>query len=200
MGGDFYKVLGLEKGCTETELKNAYKKLALRWHPDRCSPLANVDEAKNKFQAIQEAYSVLSNANKRFLYDVGVYDSDEDQNGMADFLTEMADMMSQNKPTENGGESFEELKDLFEEMFQSDIESFSSSSQTGSSTSYSSLFSSCGESSGSHKRGSSEMSNTKAEDDFQGFCIGTDGRYEERSRGRRATSRKGASLRTNVGF
>ncbi|KAK9056543.1 hypothetical protein SSX86_023905 [Deinandra increscens subsp. villosa] len=207
MGDDFYKVLGLEKGCTEAELKNAYKKLALRWHPDRCSALGNakrLEEAKSKFQAIQEAYSVLSNANKRFLYDVGVYDSDEDENGMADFLSEMADMMSQNKPTENGAESFEELKDLFEEMFQSDIESLSSSSQTESSASYSSLFSSCGESSGCHKRGSSEMSNTfKVEDDFQGFCMGTDGlspgRYEERSRGksaRRASSRKGASLGT----
>ncbi|KAI7752278.1 hypothetical protein M8C21_012791, partial [Ambrosia artemisiifolia] len=157
MGGgkssDFYKVLGLEKGCTETELKNAYKKLALRWHPDRCSAFGNsnhVEEAKIKFQAIQEAYSVLSNANKRFMYDVGVYESDDDEN------------------ENGGGESFEELKDLFEEMFQSDIESLGSSSQTGSSTSYSSLFSS----SISHKRGSSEMSNAKVEDDFQGFCIG----------------------------
>ncbi|KAJ0794446.1 putative DnaJ domain, Chaperone J-domain superfamily [Helianthus annuus] len=205
---DFYQVLGLEKGCTEAELKNAYKKLALRWHPDRCSALGNlkhVEEAKKKFQAIQEAYSVLSNADKRFMYDVGVYDSDDDENGMADFLSEMADMMSQNKPTENGGETFEELKDLFEEMFQSDIESLSSSSQTGSSNSYSSLFSSCGESSGAHKRGSSEMLNVKVEDDFQGFCIGTSalpaGRYEERGRGRSvrsASSRKGASLRTSV--
>ncbi|MFS7950186.1 putative DnaJ domain, Chaperone J-domain superfamily [Helianthus anomalus] len=207
---DFYQVLGLEKGCTEAELKNAYKKLALRWHPDRCSALGNlkhVEEAKKKFQAIQEAYSVLSNADKRFMYDVGVYDSDDDENGMADFLSEMADMMSQNKPTENGGETFEELKDLFEEMFQSDIESLSSSSQTGSSNSYSSLFSSCGESSGSHKRGSSEMLNVKVEDDFQGFCIGTSalpgGRYEERGRGRSvrsASSRKGASVRTSVRF
>ncbi|KAL8252561.1 hypothetical protein R6Q59_036254 [Mikania micrantha] len=212
MGGNgvkninFYEILGLEKGCTEAELKNAYKKLALRWHPDRCSAFGNsnhVEEAKKKFQAIQEAYSVLSNANKRFLYDVGVYDSDDDdENGMADFLSEMADMMSQNKPSGNGEETFEELKDLFEEMFQSDIESLSSSSQTGSSASYSSLFSSCGESSGSHKRGSSEMSNTKVEDGLQGFCIGTDGlppgRRERNTR--RASSRKGASLRTDHGL
>ncbi|XP_076890418.1 uncharacterized protein LOC143541481 [Bidens hawaiensis] len=207
---DFYKVLGLEKNCTETELKNAYKKLALRWHPDRCSAFGDfehVEEAKKKFQAIQEAYSVLSNANKRFLYDVGVYDSDDDENGMADFLSEMADMMSKNKPAENGSVSFKELNDLFEEMFQSDIESLSSSSQTGSSASYSSLFSSCGESLNSHKRGSSEMSSTKVEDEFQGFCIGTGtlppGRYEERGwvrSARRGPSRKGASLRANVRF
>lgn len=195
-GSDFYQVLGLKKGCSETELKNAYKKLALKWHPDRCSVFGNsehVENAKKKFQEIQEAYSVLSNANKRFLYDVGVYDTDDDhdQNGMADFLSEMAVMMSQNKPTENGEESFEELKDLFEEMFQSDIESFSSSSQTGSSTSYSSLFSNCDESSSSNKRGSSEMSNTKVDQDanFQGFCIGTGGLPP----GRGKTARKGSS-------
>lgn len=194
---DFYEVLGLKKGCTETELKNAYKKLALRWHPDRCSAFGDskhVEESKKKFQAIQEAYSVLSNADKRFMYDVGVYDSDDDENGMADFLSEMAEMMSQNKPAENGEESFEELKDLFEEMFQSDIESYSSSSQTGSATSYSSLFSSCGESLSSNKRGSSEMSNNKVEDaPFQGFCIGTGG-FEEKGKvrsTRRVSTRKG---------
>lgn len=196
---DFYEVLGLKKGCTEAELKNAYKKLALRWHPDRCSAFGNsmhVEEAKKKFQAIQEAYSVLSNANKRFMYDVGVYDSDDDENGMADFLSEMAVLMSQNKPAENGEESFEELKDMFEEMFQSDIESISSSSQSGSGTSHSSLFSSCGESLTSNKRGSSEMSNTKVEDaQFQEFCIGTGGmpagRFEKGRSTKKASSRKG---------
>lgn len=187
---DFYGVLGLNKECTETEIKNAYKKLALKWHPDRCSAAGNsryVEEAKNKFQGIQEAYSVLSDGNKRFLYDVGVYDSDDDENGMADFMSEMAVMMSQNKPHENG-ETFEELKDLFEEMFESDIESFNSTTHS------SSLFSSCDESSSassSNKRGSSAMSNTKNEDPlcfdarFQGFSVGAGRRFDERSNQRR---------------
>lgn len=59
-GGDFYAVLGLNKECSEAELRNAYKKLAMRWHPDRCSAMGNskfVEEAKKKFQAIQQAYS-----------------------------------------------------------------------------------------------------------------------------------------------
>nr|XP_043637074.1 dnaJ homolog subfamily B member 6-like isoform X2 [Erigeron canadensis] len=210
---DFYQVLGLEKGCSDADLKNAYKKLALRWHPDRWSALGkNVEAAKNKFQTIQEAYSVLSNANKRFLYDVGVYDTDDDddENGMADFLNEMAVMMSQNKPppaaaAENGEETFAELKDLFEEMFQSDIDSLSSSSQTGSTASYSSLFSSSGESySASNKRASSEMSsNTKPTpgepDPFRGFCIGTGGGLSPGRGGSSRNARKGSSSSSRKG-
>ncbi|WZY83790.1 hypothetical protein YC2023_030174 [Brassica napus] len=139
---DLYAVMGLKKECTTTELRSAYKKLALvsfrfRWHPDRCSSMGDsefVDESKKKFQAIQEAYSVLSDSNKRFLYDVGAYNSDDDdhdQNGMGDFLNEMATMMNQSKPSENNtGDSFEQLQDLFNEMFQGDASAFSSSSSS----------------------------------------------------------------------
>ncbi|XP_042947019.1 chaperone protein DnaJ-like isoform X4 [Carya illinoinensis] len=167
---DFYAVLGLKKECTASELRNAYKKLAMRWHPDRCSALGNskfVEEAKKKFQAIQQAYSVLSDANKRFLYDVGVYDSDDDEN-------------------EKGEESFEELQELFDELFQGDIGSFGSSSQTTTcSSSSSSYVSYCETSGSSNKRNSSEMNfgKTNLEDtsasgfgaNFQDFCFGTGG-------------------------
>eukprot|EP00262_Sarcandra_glabra_P005096 TRINITY_DN163_c0_g3_i3.p1 TRINITY_DN163_c0_g3~~TRINITY_DN163_c0_g3_i3.p1 ORF type:complete len:112 (+),score=21.79 TRINITY_DN163_c0_g3_i3:153-488(+) len=98
--GDFYAVLGLKKECSSSELRNAYKKLALKWHPDRFSAsgdLKFVEDAKKKFQTIHEAYSVLSDENKRLMYDVGVYDSDDDENGMSDFLGEMAAMMNQAK-------------------------------------------------------------------------------------------------------
>ncbi|CAN4085116.1 unnamed protein product [Withania somnifera] len=204
---DFYAVLGLNKECTETELRNAYKKLALKWHPDRCSASGNskfVEEAKKKFQAIQEAYSVLSDANKRFLYDVGVYDSgdDDDENGMGDFLNEMVAMMSQNKSNENQGETFEELQDMFEEMFQSDIGTFSSSSSrngtpsmcsTSSTSSFSDTFLTF-----SNKRNSADMnSGSSVKGDpcqFQGFCIGTDGtsgKCIERERSRRKNSKNG---------
>ncbi|KAA8541598.1 hypothetical protein F0562_022750 [Nyssa sinensis] len=181
---DFYAVLGLKKECTAAELRNACKKLALRWHPDRCSASGNlkyVEEAKKKFQAIQEAYSVLSDANKRFLYDVGVYDSDDDENGMGDFLNEMAAMMCENKASEDGEESFEELQELFEEMFQMNIEPFSSTSQTGTPSSCSSSSHvSCSESSNTNKRNSCEMNlgKTTVEDSssfdthFEGFCLG----------------------------
>ncbi|RZC90100.1 hypothetical protein C5167_044730 [Papaver somniferum] len=80
-GENFYSVLGVKKECTVSELRNAYKKLAMRWHPDRCSASGNskfIEESKKKFQSIQEAYSVLSNANKRFMYDLGLYKNDDD--------------------------------------------------------------------------------------------------------------------------
>ncbi|KAF0903824.1 hypothetical protein E2562_029926 [Oryza meyeriana var. granulata] len=104
---DLYAVLGLSRECTDAELRVAYRKLAMIWHPDRCSAAGSsstgVDEAKERFQEIQGAYSVLSDSNKRFLYDVGVYDGGNDDeadlSGMGDFLGEMAQMMSQATPT-----------------------------------------------------------------------------------------------------
>ncbi|CAK8560497.1 unnamed protein product [Lathyrus sativus] len=154
---DFYAVLGLNKECTDSELRNAYKKLAMKWHPDRCSASGNVkfvEEAKKKFQAIQEAYSVLSDSNKRLMYDVGVYDNDDDENGMGDFLNEMVTMMSQTNSNENGEESFEELQQLFSDMFQADIGLDGSNSMKAST---SSTFMTYNESSNSNKRNSNQM-------------------------------------------
>ncbi|WVZ82164.1 hypothetical protein U9M48_029457 [Paspalum notatum var. saurae] len=120
---DLYAVLGLSRECTDSELRLAYRRLAMIWHPDRCSASgssARVQEAKERFQEIQGAYSaVLSDSNKRFLYDVGVYDSeDADLSGMGGFLGEMADMMSQATPTE----TFEELQQIFVDMFHDDLD------------------------------------------------------------------------------
>ncbi|KAJ6714993.1 putative EXPRESSED-RELATED [Salix viminalis] len=176
---DFYQVLGLNKDCTATELRNAYKKLALRWHPDRCPASGNskfADEAKKKFQAIQQAYSVLSDTNKRFLYDVGVYDSDDDENGMGGFMNEMAAMMSQTKPLENVEESFEELQELFDEMFQADLDSFGIGCQATTCVPYSESTNS------SNKRVSADMNLGKTKvDDSSGFisqvekfCLGVE--------------------------
>jgi molecular chaperone DnaJ len=64
---DFYEVLGVERTAAVEEIKAAYRKAALKWHPDR-NP-ANKEEAEVKFRECTEAYSVLSDAEKRQLYD-----------------------------------------------------------------------------------------------------------------------------------
>ncbi|PIA43196.1 hypothetical protein AQUCO_02000558v1 [Aquilegia coerulea] len=134
---DFYKVLGLKNNCSSLELRNAYKKLALKWHPDRCAASGNskfVEEAKKNFQAIQEAYSVLSDEQKRFMYDVGVYDKDDDDENedMGDFLGEMMSMMKQENTSADGQQSFEDLQNLFQEMVQNDKEFYNPASQNSS--------------------------------------------------------------------
>lgn len=62
---DYYEVLGVKKGATERELKSAYRKLALEWHPDK----NKTKEAETKFKEINEAYSVLSDPKKKQAYD-----------------------------------------------------------------------------------------------------------------------------------
>jgi len=63
---DYYKILGVEKEATQEEIKKAYRKLALKYHPDR-----NPDnkQAEEKFKEITEANEVLSNPDKRKRYD-----------------------------------------------------------------------------------------------------------------------------------
>jgi len=63
---DYYEVLGVSKGAGEQELKSAYRKLALQFHPDR-NP--GNSEAEEKFKEAAEAYGVLSDAQKRAAYD-----------------------------------------------------------------------------------------------------------------------------------
>jgi curved DNA-binding protein CbpA len=64
---DYYKILNLNKDCTLEDIKKSYKKLALKWHPDRNN--ANKDISNKKFKEISEAYSVLSNPKSRQKYD-----------------------------------------------------------------------------------------------------------------------------------
>jgi len=67
MGKDYYAVLGVSRNADDAELKKAYRKLALKWHPDRNAD--NKEEAEAKFKEISEAYEVLSDKQKREIYD-----------------------------------------------------------------------------------------------------------------------------------
>jgi molecular chaperone DnaJ len=63
---DYYEVLGVERGASETVLKSAYRRLALQYHPDRNQ---GSKEAEEKFKEAAEAYAVLSDPQKRAAYD-----------------------------------------------------------------------------------------------------------------------------------
>ncbi len=63
---DYYEVLGLPRGATQEEIKKAYRKLALKYHPDKN---ADNPDAEKKFKEVSESYEVLSDEKKRQMYD-----------------------------------------------------------------------------------------------------------------------------------
>jgi len=65
---DYYKVLGVERGASDNEIAKAYKKLALKYHPDKNPD--NKEQAEENFKVITEAYEVLHDADKRKTYDM----------------------------------------------------------------------------------------------------------------------------------
>ena len=106
---DYYEILGVSRNATQDEIKNAYRKLALQYHPDRNkSP-----DAEGKFKEMSEAYAVLSDQEKRKQYDTtgreGVYQKygQEDIFRGADFSEIFRDM----------GPGFGGVDDLFGELF-----------------------------------------------------------------------------------
>jgi len=65
MGKDYYQILGVSKGAADDEIKKAYRKLALKYHPDKNKSAG----AEEKFKEVAEAYEVLSDKKKRDIYD-----------------------------------------------------------------------------------------------------------------------------------
>ncbi|XP_021476345.2 dnaJ homolog subfamily B member 6 isoform X1 [Oncorhynchus mykiss] len=64
---EYYQILGVQRNSSAEDIKKAYRKLALKWHPDKNPD--NKEDAERKFKELSEAYEVLSDANKRNLYD-----------------------------------------------------------------------------------------------------------------------------------
>lgn len=117
---DYYEILGVSRTASKEEIKKAYKKLAMKYHPDR-NP--GNKEAEEKFKEITEAYEVLANDEKRAMYD---------RYGHVDFNGAGYD------PFSGGGRGFSDFDDLFGDF--SDIFSsffgggFSSSRRGGTRT------------------------------------------------------------------
>jgi len=74
---DYYKILEIERNASEDDIKKSYRKLALKYHPDRCKDVG----AEDKFKEISEAYSVLSSPDKKRSYDVMGNSEDFNFNG-----------------------------------------------------------------------------------------------------------------------
>lgn len=95
MSKDLYKVLGLQRGASDDEIKKAYRKLALQFHPDKQQGKSDGEkkEAEDRFKEINEAYSVLSDPRKKREYDqfgsVGINMDGDSFSGMADFIRNM---------------------------------------------------------------------------------------------------------------
>ncbi len=93
---DYYEVLGVERSVGEAELKKSFRRLAMKYHPDRCP---DDPTAQDKFKEAKEAYEVLSDASKRAMYD---------QHGHAAFENGMGG---------RGGAGFGDMGDIFGDIF-----------------------------------------------------------------------------------
>ena len=101
---DYYEILGVSKGASDDELKKAYRKLAIKYHPDK-----NPDnpEAEDKFKEAAEAYEVLSNSEKRAQYDRFGHEGMRGGFGGAGGGMNMDDIFSQFGDIFGGGSPFE---------------------------------------------------------------------------------------------
>ncbi|CAL9047228.1 unnamed protein product [Musa banksii] len=128
-GSCYYSLLGIRRNASASDIRSAYRCLALKWHPDRWAkePAAASGEAKRRFQRIQEAYSVLSDKGKRAMYDAGFYDplDDDGDQDFSDFMQEMLAMMDGVKSEKP--DTLEDLQRMLAEIVDGD----SGSSGTG---------------------------------------------------------------------
>ena len=79
---DYYEVLGVDKNASEDEIKKAYRKLAIKYHPDKNPDDKNAEE---KFKEAAEAYDVLHDPNKRKQYDQFGFDGPAGMGGFGGF-------------------------------------------------------------------------------------------------------------------
>jgi molecular chaperone DnaJ len=91
---DYYEILGVDRGCDEGALKAAFRKLAMEHHPDRNG---GCEEAEGRFKELNEAYSILSDPQKRAAYDRFGHAGVNGQGG--------------------GGQPFHDVHDIFNEVF-----------------------------------------------------------------------------------
>lgn len=110
---DYYDVLEVKRDATEQEIKKAYRKLALKWHPDK-NPTKK-EEAERKFKQLSEAYEVLSDKEKRKIYDR--YGKEGLINGAGTTSSAFDDLAGFHFGTFHGGFTFRDPEEVFREFF-----------------------------------------------------------------------------------
>lgn len=110
---NYYEILGVEKNAKASEIKLKYRKLAMKYHPDK-NP--NDKEAEEKFKKISEAYEVIGNEEKRKEYDKKLNKSFENKD-----FGKFENNKNQNNDKKSYSESFSfnpnDLKNMFEKVF-----------------------------------------------------------------------------------
>ena len=110
----YYEILGVGKNATKAEIRKAYRKLAIRWHPDKNPD--NKEEARKMFQKIGEAYDVLSDVDKRREYDMSGGRS-------SGFSSSRRNSSSSRRPYRTADDIFREFfggRDPFSSFFEDD--------------------------------------------------------------------------------
>jgi curved DNA-binding protein len=107
---DYYKILGVERGAAEEEIKKSYRKLARKYHPD----VSKEPNAKERFQEVAEAYETLRDKDKRAAYDnLGRHDPGQDFRPSHDWYQRFGARFQADEAEDLGGI---DLSDLFESL------------------------------------------------------------------------------------
>jgi len=101
---DPYKILGVDRNASQDDIKKAYKKQAMKWHPDR-QPPEKREEAQKRFSQVANAYETLTDAKKRQEYDMGGFPSHSGPGGPSGYPA--------------GGYNQAAAEDLFRQVFGS---------------------------------------------------------------------------------
>ncbi len=115
---DFYQILEVNRNASEDEIKKSYKKLAMKWHPDK-NP-ENKEEAETKFKELSEAYQTLSDPNKRKMYDL----LDGNMDDIPDFDDEIPFEIPKGPRPPMRGFRNPQPNDFFNSVFHQDQQSF----------------------------------------------------------------------------